>query len=454
MDIRCNDSRPRDEKLSSGAVSYASSRYTIASYRRIHGQQYTSSNYFCNPRVRTELGERNRSGVPVCRAVSCQCVRPSIDAAKHRIRRLDLPRCPRSLPLFDALVSNVTQIAPDIIVFDVGTIGAQYLVKHLSVPYVVNSPTLLFDLNGEPSYVPSWGTGFTLDMSLWGRCMNVLFPRLLSFMQVNKQRWELGLPPYRSQHEIFRQSRMILNTAFGLEYPRPLNPLIDLVGPILPAQVGGPSSLPPLLNNFVQGNVVYVSLGSMTYLESWQVDTLIHGLNHPEKYRVLWSISLDQRRDFPSTVPSSFRIKSLGTAAHFSMLANPSVRVVVSHCGLAAAQEALYFGNPVLCIPFMMDQPDVAARVIDAGVGMTLDKTSFTVDEIQASIRQLTVNTSYAKRAESLGDVLQRAGGAKQAAKIIETTMISGWDHVKSTSVVSTWHSDFNPRQVNKQVNS
>ena len=353
---------------------------------------------------------------------------------------------PAAQPLFDALVSNVTQAAPDIIVFDVGTIGAQYLVEHLSVPYVVNSPTLSFDLNGEPSYVPSWGTGFALDMSLWGRCMNVLFPRLLSvaltpsFMQVNKQRWELGLPPYRSQHEIFRYSRMILNTAFGLEYPRPLSPLLDLVGPILPAQVGGSGSLPPWLSNFVQGDVVYVSLGSMTYLESWQVDTLIHGLNNPEKYRVLWSISLDQRRDFPATVPSSFRIKSLGTAAHFSMLANPSIRIVVSHCGLAAAQEALYFGNPVLCIPFMMDQPDVAARVVDAGVGIALDKSSFTVDQIQDSIRQLTSNVSFAKRAASLGDVLQRAGGAKQAAKIIETTMTSGWEHLKSTNVVAPWH--------------
>lgn len=41
-------------------------------------------------------------------------------------------------------------------------------------------------------YIPAWGTGFPLSMSLWSRCLNILFPRLLSvaltppFMHLNK----------------------------------------------------------------------------------------------------------------------------------------------------------------------------------------------------------------------------------------------------------------------------
>ena len=36
---------------------------------------------------------------------------------------------------------------------------------------------------------------------------------------------------------------------------------------------------------------------------------------------------------------------------------------------MAGAQEALYFGKPLICIPFFGDQPDVAQRVVGLGAG-------------------------------------------------------------------------------------
>ncbi|EEY53239.1 uncharacterized protein PITG_06878 [Phytophthora infestans T30-4] len=148
-------------------------------------------------------------------------------------------------PMFDALLpqlehNGTNANAPDILVMDIATVGAQDLAHKLKIPYILNSPSLLFDLGGAPSYVPAWGTGFSENMSLWNRCMNILFPRLLSvaltppFMELNKMRYELDLPPFRSQHDLFKGARVILNTAFGLEHPQPLSPLVDAVGPIMP----------------------------------------------------------------------------------------------------------------------------------------------------------------------------------------------------------------------------
>ena len=48
-------------------------------------------------------------------------------------------------------------------------------------------------------------------------------------------------------------------------------------------------------------------------------------------------------------------------------------------------------GKPLLCIPFFVDQPDVAARVRDLGAGLTLDKQSISADNVRYSVLELVV---------------------------------------------------------------
>jgi len=387
---------------------------------------------------------------------------------------------PAAKPLYHALLPIVTKDTPDLIVLDIGTLGAHDLAHHLNIPYVINSPTLLFELEDVPPYVPAWGTGFSRSMSLWSRCMNVLFPRLLSvaltppFMQLNKIRWELDLPPFRSQHDIFRGSRVILNTAFGLDYPRPVSPLITMVGPVLPPEViptQRPDPLPPLIRNWLEGNtkqqqaqpldidtlasqatgydgVVYVSLGSMPHFDAWQARTLVQGLT-PKKgkgasggsgFRVLWTLPNDQRTSLPTKLPSHVRVKVLGGVPHLKVLAHPAVRVVISHCGMGSAQEALYFYKPVLCLPFFVDQPDVAARLIDSGAGLMLDKNQFDEDEVRARIRELYHNASYVNAARQVGKALRAAGGVRKAADVIGSTLRIGTKHLQPIESFLPWH--------------
>jgi UDP:flavonoid glycosyltransferase YjiC (YdhE family) len=324
---------------------------------------------------------------------------------------------PAAKPLYDALLPQYLEQLPDLMVFDIGTLGAHDLAHQLDIPYVINSPTLLFDLQGDPAYIPTWGSGLSRSMSLWQRCVNLLSPRLLAvaltppFMLLNKNRWELNLKPFRSQHETFGGARILVNTAFGLEYPRPLSPLITLTGPILPAASTMPlqykptnsngeplSPLPPLIAKWLQrwvrnmlyscsllsqfalgctctcpsgsglsksqSGVVYVSFGSMPHIEAWQARALVQGLSrHPTgpQYLVLWTLPNDQRTALPTTLPASFRVKVLGGVPHLKVLAHESVKLVLSHCGAGSAQEALYYGKPVLCLPFFGDQPDIAS---------------------------------------------------------------------------------------------
>ncbi|KUF96793.1 ATP-dependent RNA helicase HAS1 [Phytophthora nicotianae] len=234
------------------------------------------------------------------------------------------------------------------------------------------------------------------------------------FMELNKMRYELDLPPFRSQHDLFKGARVILNTAFGLEHPQPLSPLVDAVGPIMPVPGGNASKLerqplPSALLSWLDasidstpslrlrqrsashrakstehdletaaGGVVYLNLGTMAYIDAWQAQALVEGLlMGPEDppVKILWILPTDQRGILPPALPPSLVVKPPSSSlSNLEILSHPAVRLVVSHCGMVSAQEALVMGKPLLCIPFLVDQPDVAARVEDSGAGISLDK--------------------------------------------------------------------------------
>ncbi|KAK1935055.1 UDP-glucuronosyltransferase 3A2 [Phytophthora citrophthora] len=394
-------------------------------------------------------------------------------------------------PMFDALLPQLegnesNGNAPDLLVMDIATVGAQDLAHKLKIPYILNSPSLLFDLGGAPSYVPAWGTGFRENMSLWNRCMNILFPRLLSvaltppFMELNKMRYELDLPPFRSQHDLFKGARVILNTAFGLEHPQPLSPLVEAVGPIMPVPGGNASNLErqplpaallswldasietpqsmrlrqrtashpraKLTENEVEaaGGVVYVNLGTMAYIDAWQAQALVEGLvmapGDPH-VKVLWILPTDQRGILPPALPTSLVLKPPSTSlSNLELLDHPAVRLVVSHCGMVSAQEALVAGKPLLCIPFLVDQPDVAARVEDAGAGISLDKNLLSGPYVHAAVTELLTNVSYTLAARKVGRLLQRAGGASRAIDVIDATLRLGFDHLATLNLTAPWH--------------
>ncbi|KAJ0403100.1 hypothetical protein ATCC90586_001278 [Pythium insidiosum] len=373
-------------------------------------------------------------------------------------------------PMFDELLPQLATQPPALIVFDIASIGAQDLAHKLQVPSIINSPSIMFDLGGAPSYIPAWGTGFHTPMSLWNRCMNILFPRLLSvaltppFMQLNKMRWELDLRPYRSQHDIFKGARVILNTAFGLEHPQPLSPLIEPVGPILPLHVNRshPRLLGSALLSWMQSRppggllssakaasnsapVVYLNLGTMSYIDAWQAEALVEGLSmrlsaEDPPLKVLWVLPTDQRNVLPQDLPPTFKVKSPSVVSSLDVLAHSAVRVVISHCGMVSAQEALVYGKPLLCIPFLVDQPDVAARVVDSGAGLAINKNLLTAGDVHDAVLALLRNETYTVHARRVGRLLVRAGGTKRAIEIIDSALRLGMSHLETLDLSQPWH--------------
>ncbi|CAM9822349.1 unnamed protein product, partial [Ectocarpus sp. 4 AP-2014] len=376
----------------------------------------------------------------------------------------------------------------DLVVLDIGSLGGLDFAQKLGIPYMFNSPSLLFDLSGRhvTATLPAWGTGMARRMSLGDRLQNAISPRALSvfltpaFIAMNKARREQGLDPFVAQDDVFHGARVLVNTAFGFEYPYGVNPLVEMTGPLLPPGVaralstkrelaavgsgnattaataaapgdgdysppsgggGGedddPLALPFLVRTWLGGTgalvapgtaafeaaakqthraeaaaaaataaatpakeeaaaaaaaaaiaagegptlpddngVIYVNLGRMPQLDKWQLVTILQALSSPSeamcwggggaedrlgRYRILWVLPKGQREQLlsallPMPPPPSFRLKVLGGLPHLGILAHPAVKAVVSHCGMGAAQEALLFGKPVVCLPMLADQ--------------------------------------------------------------------------------------------------
>jgi UDP:flavonoid glycosyltransferase YjiC (YdhE family) len=73
----------------------------------------------------------------------------------------------------------------------------------------------------------------------------------------------------------------------------------------------------------------------------------------------------------------------------------------VTHCGLNSSSEAINYGVPVVCIPLEVDQPLNAYRIADElGLGLRLDYTVMTVNEIRQAIQKILSEKAYYQRME------------------------------------------------------
>jgi len=172
--------------------------------------------------------------------------------------------------------------------------------------------------------------------------------------------------------------------------------------------------------------VVYMSFGTLATLEAWQVQALVRGLNDP-RWRVLWSLRPSQQ-EWVSAAPPTFHIQA--SVPQQAVLAHPAVRAFVSHCGMNSVSESLYWGKPILALPIFGDQHYNAARVADVGAGLRLRKQRFDSNEVRRKMESLLDGPGYTAAARKMSNVLRQTGGLDEAARIVEHTLASGFNHL------------------------
>nr|CAD7426444.1 unnamed protein product [Timema monikensis] len=117
---------------------------------------------------------------------------------------------------------------------------------------------------------------------------------------------------------------------------------------------------------------------------------------------------------------------------------HPNVKLFITHCGLYSTQEAIYFGVPVVGIPFFMDQHSNFYRLRELGVGEGLVFSSLTKDKILNTINAVIKNSSYASNMKRLSAIFHDQPDTPLERAVYWTEYVlrhGGAPHLRSVAV-------------------
>ncbi|KFA51073.1 hypothetical protein S40293_08241 [Stachybotrys chartarum IBT 40293] len=312
---------------------------------------------------------------------------------------------------------------PDFIVADFfAEAAARDMLHDFNIQIAVVWPQMPYFM-AQASYVPGQ-PGFQVDVtltsenaSLLSRIRNELVvlrgvPGLVSWaLWTRRLRADSGV--YHFQEPQASPNYLVLvNSFFGLEVPKQLPPLLAAVGPILS------DVYPPLddtLADFLSKHdrTMYISFGTHVALPSENLDkimrAIIHCLDDHSINGVIWSVAAKPRAKFDETLsyvrrsgPPTLMSSILANedaqltmplfAPQRAILAHPNTKVFLTHGGGSSANETTFHGVPVIAIGYFFDQLCNSVRLQEAGVGVSLDKSTFTSADISDAVHRIVLD--------------------------------------------------------------
>ncbi|XP_019625058.1 PREDICTED: UDP-glucuronosyltransferase 2C1-like [Branchiostoma belcheri] len=326
------------------------------------------------------------------------------------------------------------------------------LLAHFRVPHIAlmrGDPNCLDEkatgVPLPPSYVPSLATDFTDDMSFAQRLQNVLLYTFLPMIS----RWGASslydelVRKYVGEEETIqsvtsRTDLWLYLTDNVLDFPRPIMPNMVQVGGL---NVREADPLTEDTETFVQSSgedgVIVVSFGSMVKTMSKDKREIFAAAFARLRQKVVWRYVGEK----PAGLGNNTKL--LGWLPQNDLLAHPKTRVFVTHAGLNGVYEALHHGVPMVCLPLFADEPANAARVVARGLGVTLDFSTVTADQLYQAILLVLTNNSYHETAARLSRLHrdQPQSPMERAVWWIEHVIQHGrLPHLRARAVELPWY--------------
>jgi MGT family glycosyltransferase len=305
----------------------------------------------------------------------------------------------------------IDDVRPDVLVVDVQSEGAGYVVEASGLPWATYCPY-------PPAFrsvdAPPHGMGWRPARGPLGRARDRAWHKLGERLLAphvavrNEVRAEIGLPPLRHLDDQWRKAdRFIAFTAEPYEYPRRDWPAsVRLVGP----GTWEPQAEPPAWLAAETRPIVLVTASTAYQADERLISTALEALAGDDVALVATTAATDPES---FTAPPNARVESF--LPHGPIIARAAC--VVSHGGQGTTQRALAAGAPVCVVPFCRDQFDVARRVEVADAGVRLHHNKLTPRGLRAAVHE-----AIGKRpgAERIAQAFSAAGGSSAAADAVE----------------------------------
>jgi MGT family glycosyltransferase len=99
--------------------------------------------------------------------------------------------------------------------------------------------------------------------------------------------------------------------------------------------------------------------------------------------------------------------------------------VFITHGGINSVHEGLYYGVPLILIPYQFEQLLNARRVTAHHAGLLIDdqllQKLVTTEKLRQSLQEVLTNPHYTENAKRIQEILRETGGFQQAADLIQT---------------------------------
>ncbi|KAI8643021.1 hypothetical protein BD408DRAFT_431766 [Parasitella parasitica] len=310
------------------------------------------------------------------------------------------------------------------------------LTKDSSATYINSKLTTMADFTTE---FQSFGTRFTNKFVVPLLETKELAPVLNSLAERKRK---VGLPAkMEDPTKTWKNSLKLVNSLHGFSPARPLGPLVEYVGPIVP-KFYQPLSFE--LKEYLDAHerIAYIAFGQIATPVEKDITLILAGLLESiEQGKLdgfLWA-SVHAAGFFPDTIITSsnttYNVQDMFNPKHpyarvikwapqTAVLHHPSTKLFVSHGGLGSWYESMYSGTRMIMFPFFGDQPGNALVIERSKLGGILS-ADFTVPQAVELFRQVIADEdgeimSSVKRYQALVQIHSRRGVVKGADLIEE----------------------------------
>jgi UDP:flavonoid glycosyltransferase YjiC (YdhE family) len=165
--------------------------------------------------------------------------------------------------------------------------------------------------------------------------------------------------------------------------------------------------------------LLYCSLGSESY-QYEQSANLFRAIIEAMREKPDWQVVLAMGRQMAASlfhaVPENVLL--VNWAPQLEMLKRASI--MITHGGLGAVKECIFFGVPMIVFPCKWDQPSNAARVVARGLGVRGNIKNPSARQIHSLIDAIAKDPMFKSRIDAMSKTFREIEDSGRGVKIIE----------------------------------